>query len=297
MYNNSWRRTPNRIARGGRPAIIIIQGQNGKGSIGMKKKIGLLLAAMLLASLFASAMAESVYFSGACHVRTGPGSWYESLGIVNKGSYLTYDGDSTYSDGATWYSVIFHGEYGWVSSKYAWLSDEGGAATYSSGGQGGSYDTGASGSFDYGASVYISGNCNVRYGPSLSYDPMGTAYKGDVLYGTGDINTDSRGIDWYSVRFKGSEGWVSSVYASIGGEASYYEYEDDDEYTVVVGTDGDSHVRTGPGLGYSKLGVLHKGSSADFLGDTSVDSRGVEWYKISWNSSSGWVSSRYTTLY
>ena len=117
MYNNNWRRTPNRFAWGGRPAIIIIQGQNGKGSIGMKKKIGLLLAAMLLASLFASAMAESVYFSGACHVRTGPGSWYESLGIVNKGSYLTYDGDSTYSDGATWYSVIFHGEYGWVSSK------------------------------------------------------------------------------------------------------------------------------------------------------------------------------------
>ena len=263
----------------------------------MKKKIGLLLAAMLLASLFASALAESVYFSGACHVRTGPGSWYESIGIVNKGSYLTYDGDSTYSDGTTWYSVIFHDEYGWVSSKYAWLSDEGGTTTYSSGGQGGSYDTGASGSFAYGASVYISGNCNVRYGPSLSYDTMGTAFKGDVLYGTGDINTDSRGVDWYSVRFKNSEGWVSSVYASIGGGATYYD-DDDDYGDTVVGTDGDSHVRTGPGLGYSKLeGVLHKGGSATFLGETSVDNRGVVWYKISWNGSSGWVSSRYTTLY
>ena len=31
-----------------------------------------------------------------------------------------------------------------------------------------------------------------------------------------------------------------------------------------------------------------------FLGDTSVDGRGIPWYKIKWNGRDAWVSSRYT---
>ena len=39
---------------------------------------------------------------------------------------------------------------------------------------------------------------------------------------------------------------------------------------------GDSYLRTGPGLGYDRTGkVLHRGESATYLGSTSVDSRGV----------------------
>ena len=267
----------------------------------MKKfAASLLIAALLLVCLGASALAASnVYFSGSCHVRSGPGTWYESLGIVNSGSTLTYLGDSTYVDGTAWYKVSFHGNTGWVSSKFTYLTNSGGTATYGGGGSEGSYSTGSTGSFAYGANVYISGNCNVRTGPSLSYSILGTAYNGDVLTGTGSISTDNRGVEWYSVRFHGNTGWVSSVYASLSGHSGGYSGggSSSKSGSVVVGTSGDSHVRSGPGLGYSKLGVLYDGSSAAFLGDTSVDNRGVVWYKISWNGSSGWVSSRYTSLY
>lgn len=65
-------------------------------------------------------------------------------------------------------------------------------------------------------------------------------------------------------------------------------------HTYIEGNDGKSNVRTGPGLKYKSIGVLHVGEEARFLGDTSVDDRGVLWYKIKWNGREAWVSSRYT---
>jgi len=70
-----------------------------------------------------------------------------------------------------------------------------------------------------------------------------------------------------------------------GGKSRYIE-----------GDDGKSHVRTGPGLDYKAIGVLHRGEDAKFLGDTAVDDRGVLWYMIRWNGRVAWVSSRYTKV-
>ena len=272
----------------------------------MKKLVSLLvLAAVLMACLSATALAASyVHISGNCHVRTGPGSWYDSIGIANSGSTLSYKGNSQYVDGMLWYNVTFNGMNGWVSSKYANTTDYySGPTTYGAGGYGGSSDGYSSGSFSYGANVYIhGGKCNVRSGPSLDHGSLGTAYSGDVLFGTGNIQTDTRGGDWYSVMFKGNAGWVSSVYASLSGSSSSSKSSSSSSSsssggTVTASYGNDSFVRSGPGLGYGKLGVLYSGSSASYLGSTSVDSRGVAWYKISWGGSSGWVSSRYTYLH
>lgn len=65
-------------------------------------------------------------------------------------------------------------------------------------------------------------------------------------------------------------------------------------HTYITGDDGKSNVRTGPGLKYKSLGVLHVDESARYLHETSTDDRGVVWYKIKWNGREAWVSSRYT---
>ena len=65
-------------------------------------------------------------------------------------------------------------------------------------------------------------------------------------------------------------------------------------HSYIEGDDGKSHIRTGPGLDYKSIGVLHRGEDAKYLGETSVDDRGVLWYKIRWNGRSAWVSSMYT---
>jgi len=270
----------------------------------MKKLVSILLVTALMAiCLGVPALAASyVYFTGSCHVYKGPGRGYDNLGIVKKGSTLPYKGNSKKSGGTTWYNVTFNGKSGWVSSKYGDLTNQWGSAEYASGGTGGSTQGAVTGSFESGKKVYINGNVNVRKGPSLSDDRIGTAYKGDVLTGTGSISTDSRGIDWYSVKFNGKKGWVSSVYASLKKKSgiSYGSGSSSSSSSSsgkkVVGDGGKSNVRKGPGLDYDKVGVLHEGESAAYAGKKSVDDRGVTWYKIKWHSSTAWVSSMYTTL-
>ena len=66
------------------------------------------------------------------------------------------------------------------------------------------------------------------------------------------------------------------------------------KHSYIEGDDGKSYIRTGPGLGYKSIGVLHRGEDAKFLGDTAYDERGVKWYNIRWNGQSAWVSSMYT---
>ena len=79
------------------------------------------------------------------------------------------------------------------------------------------------------------------------------------------------------------------------------ELSDDDLEAVsggksryIMGDNGKSNVRTGPGRDYRSIGVLHRGEDARYLGKTATDERGVVWYKIRWDGRDAWVSSMYT---
>ena len=63
-----------------------------------------------------------------------------------------------------------------------------------------------------------------------------------------------------------------------------------------VRTTGNVYMRTGPGLSYSTITSYPTGSTLTYLGETSVDGRGVAWYKVSDGSHTGWMSSRYSKL-
>jgi hypothetical protein len=59
---------------------------------------------------------------------------------------------------------------------------------------------------------------------------------------------------------------------------------------------GQVNVRKQPSLAGASLGTFASGGSADYLGETRTDERGVEWYKISYKEDEGWVSSKYCDL-
>ena len=63
-----------------------------------------------------------------------------------------------------------------------------------------------------------------------------------------------------------------------------------------VRTTGNVWLRSGPGLGYEQITSFSKGKTLQYLGESSVDNRGVAWYKVSSGKYVGWVSSRYTEL-
>ena len=63
-----------------------------------------------------------------------------------------------------------------------------------------------------------------------------------------------------------------------------------------VRTTGNIWMRTGPGLSYDKIDSFPSGYTFQYLGETSVDDRGVAWYKVTNGKKTGWVSSRYSEL-
>ena len=62
----------------------------------------------------------------------------------------------------------------------------------------------------------------------------------------------------------------------------------------IEGDTGKSFVHPYPDKNSKRLGTLHRGEDARYLGETAVDDRGVLWYKIRWNGRDAWVSSMYT---
>lgn len=60
--------------------------------------------------------------------------------------------------------------------------------------------------------------------------------------------------------------------------------------------DGDSNIRSAGTLNDEILAIAKIGERLAYLGEYSVDDRGVVWYKVERKEVTGWVSSRYTVL-
>lgn len=72
-----------------------------------------------------------------------------------------------------------------------------------------------------------------------------------------------------------------------------------DEYTAKPSsayTTGNVSLRTGPGLDYDSTGSIPVGVYMEYLGESSIDERGVAWYYVCYNGRIGWSSSKYVEL-
>ena len=160
------------------------------------------------------------------------------------------------------------------------------------------------------SNVYFTGDANVRTGPGLGYSMIGMVNGGSTMPYQQQKAFDSRGVCWYKILFNGSDGWVSSSYAQLtdvagsatfsagGGNATngFFGFDSFGFYSGTVEVNGDTNVRSGPGLGYSILDTIFVGETAIYLGNTSTDDRGVMWYNVQFEEHTGWVSSVYATL-
>lgn len=62
------------------------------------------------------------------------------------------------------------------------------------------------------------GSTNIRTGPGLDFEQLGTLPKKAEAEYLGWREVDDRGVTWYFVRYKGVEGWVSEKYTSFIAE-------------------------------------------------------------------------------
>lgn len=249
----------------------------------MKKIIVSMLAMLLIAAmLMGTAMAASnvTVTGGRVNVRTGPGMSYIIRGVVTKGSKLAYQ-DETFTDarGVTWYKVLYQNVDAWISSTYSSLN---GASSGSSSGSSSS------------SKIYaVSGKTYIRNMPNLDGKILTTLPKGASAAYEGSSSVDSRGVTWYKVSYNGKTGWVSSKYTSNTPAAPAPAPSTSKKVTATAGS---TKIRAAGNLDASVLGYMSKGKAASYLDAKSTDSRGVVWYKVSYNGVTGWVSSKYTSI-
>lgn len=235
-----------------------------------------------------STPSQNVKATGSVNVRTGPGQSYESLGTMAKGEQVAYLNDSYVdSRGVTWYKVQYYSfGQGWVSSTYAQLV---------SGGATGVASTDSAVSGDYVRAT--GGKSNMRKGPGLGYDSVGTLPKDATALYLNQNSVDERGVRWYYISYNGKNAWVSSRYTTLEWSYSYGDVPSWDTSTLYVRATARVNARTGPGIEYDSFNTLQKDEQVLYLGETRYDTTGVIWYKVQYYSlGTAWVSSVYSML-
>ena len=134
-------------------------------------------------------------------------------------------------------------------------------------------------------SVTTTARINLRTAPGTQFASLGIVDKG-VTLSVDETGRDSSNVAWYHVSVNGKAGWICSTYTTQGQPV----------VTGKVYMSGDAYIRKGAGLDYASLGVIKKGTIATYLDASSIDNRGVIWYRISCNGITGWVSGKYATL-
>jgi spore germination protein YaaH/uncharacterized protein YgiM (DUF1202 family) len=125
---------------------------------------------------------------------------------------------------------------------------------------------------------------HVRSGPSTNYRII-TAVRGGARYGV----LESRN-GWYRISLGKTAGWVSGKYVKV--TPSYSSLKG----TSITPINGSLvikysalNVRSGPSSRCSKIGTAYRGRSYTVTGKSG------SWYRINFNSKTGWVDGRYQT--
>ena len=134
-----------------------------------------------------------------------------------------------------------------------------------------------------GKTLYATATVNLRKGAGLNYGVIRTLHKNDAVTAS-DSAKDERGVIWYKVKFGGKTGWVSSKYISDKpvGKAN-------------IELTGKVNLRKEASKESKSLKTIPGGTVLTFT-KTAKDGRGVVWYKVSYDGSTGWVSSKYAKI-
>ena len=240
-----------------------------------KKGTALLLSALLLASALPLAVyAEEVSAKTTEYVnfRSGPGTNYNSQGIIASGTTITV----TDTSNSEWYAVrLSNGSTGYIYAEYISMS------------------TGGSTSNGEERSAKTTEYVNFRSGPGTNYNS-----KGVIALGTTVTVTDTSNAQWYAVRLSnGSTGYIFAEYISFTGSntpsataAPTQAPSNGSEQTAK--TTEYVNFRSGPGTNYSSKGVIALGTTV-----TVTDTSNSEWYAVRLsNGSTGYIFAQYLKL-
>ncbi len=127
-------------------------------------------------------------------------------------------------------------------------------------------------------------HCYIRTAPGLNGKIIYTVPVGATATYLGDTSVDNRGVTWYQASYNGIRGWMSGLQVNLSPE-----------YIICPGfgltaVEEHCYIRTAPGLDGKIIYTVPVNGTAVYLYDTSVDNRGVTWYKATYDGVTGWMS-------
>lgn len=256
------------------------------------------------------------------NARTGPGTSYPVVGVVNTGeSYpvLAKDGE--------WYKLRLKEGQAWVKGTFLKITDDGAGSAIvrpPTGNTGGPSSVNAA----VCSAVVDATDVNLRFGPGTVYKTVGKVNKGDTF------PVLAKSGDWYKLSVTGGTAWIAGWLIKIkdppkkgtpvkgegkpdplpdpvpdsvpdpvpGGETGTKP-----ETEPVIGTGGGNpegdttggvadgskvavvsatnvNVRSGPGTDYRVIAMVNKGDNFTISGKSG------EWYRLDLTGGSGWVA-------
>ncbi|NLI61700.1 MAG: SH3 domain-containing protein, partial [Clostridiales bacterium] len=202
--------------------------------------------------------------ASSLNVRSGPSTKNHKVGMVAKGKRLTILGTQ-----GSWYRISFNGKDAYVHSNYVRLE---------------STSTPPSSTVT-GIATVTASSLNVRSGAGTGYKRIGSLPRNRQVELLGKQGS------WYKIKFASGTGYVHGDYLKIGSSANNGSNNsgNQDKTQQRTGTVNASalNVRTGPGTGYARVGLLPRGAKVTITGESG------SWYKIQSGSINGYVSKTY----
>ncbi len=252
-----------------------------------------IIASLLMAFIpFSTGFAAPASHTAICTidglaVRKGPGTRYDLIGTLHSGDIIT-----VLQEKNGWYRFDFSGKTGWSSGKYLALSGTADAPMPER----------------IGTAACNASNTKVRFGPGTSYQAYGILQKDQLL------NLYGQSEDWFQIGYGTGLGWIQASYlkdirlihvnsntstsspqaASVPSSSS--EPSALPDTSSVIGTavasltKGLLNVRSGPGTGYNRIGIIDNKASYDVYAEQG------EWLCIQLGEQKGWIGKAYVTF-
>ena len=214
---------------------------------------------------------DTVYISGnGVNIRSGPGTDYNILGSESTGKQLQRTGKT--SNG--WSQVSYNGQTGYVLDSFVTTTQP---AASNNGTSTNFNVTAADGTVTVASSI----GANLRSGPGQDYSVVATVANNTQLTRTGvsggwtQVNYNGQNVFISTNLLQGSSGSTGSTGSSSGGSGT------------ITGTGNGVRIRSGPGTGYGVIGAANSGNVLTLLGQNG------DWYQVSYNGSTGYISASY----
>lgn len=250
-----------------------------------------LTASLVAASVIATfawvepeaAAVSTAMSSGYLNLRTAPATTSTILMIVPPAAALTVNGDAERG----YYPVVYGERLGWVSTDLVQmeLRTQPAAAV--------SFDE--SKLLPEGVATLVE-SLNLRTGPGTSYEAVQVVEAGSQVEASGEISGD-----YEKVRFGDKEGWVSSIYVDRGPEPDGGQLREQQIFAeiatagqlpvsagMIVVTDAEIVLRSGPSASYQKLAVVPAKSTLTLTGNQSEG-----YLEAGFGGKTGWVTAGY----